>query len=861
MLASPATPFLTTIQEGETTSSGDSVGTLLGTLVSDADGHVCGMAIYAQDSTSGVWECVLGKNLPWVPVGTVSPTMARLLAPTARVRFVPADGYTGIVSNGLSFRAWDRSSGTNGGVASLAVNGGSTPFSAGSGSAGIKVSKINHAPLFSHVAALTLPPILENQFRSPGTNVSRILGSYVSDADGDECGIAVSTVNSASGVWEYSNDRGRSWLQLELPRGLYSRLLGPDVYLRFVPDRDFVGTITNGLLVRAWDQTRGTDGGLATTFETGGQTPFSRAEVWISQTVKEANRIPTDILISATTVLENQPVGTPVAQLSALDPNVSDTHTFAFVAGEGDEGNASFTISSNALLTGAVFDRETRSEYPIRIRARDNLGGLLTKVFTVTIGDVPDMSPHEVTLDPVRVRENEAAGTVVGQLTALDVDLDETHVFSLVAGEGDTDNGSFAIQGNALVTTAPIDYETKPVCQIRVQADDGQNPPLARTFNIWVVNVEDNVPPQDLRLNSTCLLDETPPNTAVARIGVLDPNPADTQTLSLVAGPGDADNGTFQIEGRILLTATSIDFDQRAKYQVRIQTDDGQGGLLEKAFEIVPASLLWREDFEQGLGEWTHTAEVGSDTWQLIEGVHGSPTHSLSAAGTADTSDASAMSPWIAIPATAEQLRLEFQQQYEWDFPGSDPLDGGVLEYRRQGEGEAWDDLLRGEAGHSVVAGGYPVAISVTHAHPFSGRGFWSGSTSNRFVPAVVSLDAGPLAGQTVQFRWRQIATSGVTSGGWHLDDISLAAVAPPDPSVVRVQELVWVGSRLQLTWTSLPGQTYVIEATTSLGSAWAPVMDPIPGQPGATRTTVTLDPAALPGHPQGVMFFRMHSP
>jgi hypothetical protein len=184
-----------------------------------------------------------------------------------------------------------------------------------------------------------------------------------------------------------------------------------------------------------------------------------------------------------------------------------------------------------------------------------------------------------------------------------------------------------------------------------------------------------------------------------------------------------------------------------------------------------------------------------------------------------------------------------------------------VLEYRRQGEGETWDDLLRGEAGHSVVAGGYRVAISVTNAHLFSGRALWSGSTSNRFVPAVVSLDAGLLGGRTVQFRWRQIATSGVTSGAWHLDDISLAAVASPDPSVVRVQELVWVGNRLQLTWTSLPGQTYVIEATTSLGSAWAPVMDPIPGQPGATRTTVTLDPAALPGHPQGVMFFRMHSP
>ena len=54
-----------------------------------------------------------------------------LLGPTDYVRFVPNTSFAG-TSSGLTFRAWDQTSGTAGGTADTTTNGGTTAFSAGS---------------------------------------------------------------------------------------------------------------------------------------------------------------------------------------------------------------------------------------------------------------------------------------------------------------------------------------------------------------------------------------------------------------------------------------------------------------------------------------------------------------------------------------------------------------------------------------------------------------------------------------------------------------------------------------------------------------------------------------------------------
>ncbi len=193
---------------------------------------------------------------------------------------------------------------------------------------------------------------------------------------------------------------------------------------------------------------------------------------------------PTDILLSSTSVLENQPAGTVVGILSAVDPNLGDIHTFSFVSGTGDADNASFTIDGTSLKTAAVFDYETKNSYSIRILATDFGGLTFEKTFTIS-SDVNE-APTDILLSSTSVLENQPAGMMVGILSAVDPNLSDIHTFSFVSGTGDADNGSFTIDGTSLKTAAVFDYETKNSYSIRVRVSDSGALTFETQFTITV---------------------------------------------------------------------------------------------------------------------------------------------------------------------------------------------------------------------------------------------------------------------------------------------------------------------------------------------------------------------------------------
>ncbi len=100
------------------------------------------------------------------------------------------------------------------------------------------------------------------------------------------------------------------------------------------------------------------------------------------------NLSPTNLEISNSSLLENQPINTVVGYLSTIDPNPSDTFTYSLVSGDGSSGNASFNIIGNQLRSSQVFDYETNPNYSIRIRSTDQGGLFFEKIIVISIIDV-----------------------------------------------------------------------------------------------------------------------------------------------------------------------------------------------------------------------------------------------------------------------------------------------------------------------------------------------------------------------------------------------------------------------------------------------------------------------------------------
>lgn len=105
------------------------------------------------------------------------------------------------------------------------------------------------------------------------------------------------------------------------------------------------------------------------------------------------------------------------------------------------------------------------------------------------------LPPINISLDRDRVYENSPSGTVVGNFSVKDPNWEDTHIFSLISGDGinDLNNSDFSIAGDTLKTLVVFDHELTPTCSIYVQATDQTG--LSCT-NALIIEIADrNEPP------------------------------------------------------------------------------------------------------------------------------------------------------------------------------------------------------------------------------------------------------------------------------------------------------------------------------------------------------------------------------
>jgi hypothetical protein len=90
-----------------------------------------------------------------------------------------------------------------------------------------------------------------------------------------------------------------------------------------------------------------------------------------------------------------------------------------------------------------------------------------------------------ISLSVSLIAEDASVGSVVGTLSVLSGS--GVYTFSITA---DPDS-KFAIDGDDLKLAATVDYETATSHSVTVEADNGVDPPLSRTFTINVTDVEE----------------------------------------------------------------------------------------------------------------------------------------------------------------------------------------------------------------------------------------------------------------------------------------------------------------------------------------------------------------------------------
>jgi gliding motility-associated-like protein len=293
--------------------------------------------------------------------------------------------------------------------------------------------------------------------------------------------------------------------------------------------------------------------------------------------IKDINDAPTDILVDETVIDEDISIGTVIGQLSTVDQDGVDSFSYS-ISGSTDKDF--FDIQGAQLVSAKSFNFEMKSSFTITFISEDSAGKIVEKAFDFSIVDQND-SPTDIILDNGSVPENLALGAVVGGLNSQDEDVSDTHIYSLVAGEGDSDNGNFSISSGQLVTKQTLDFESKASHSVRLQTTDREGAVFEKVFTISIIDTNDN--PTILNISASGIDENSPVGSDVGVFSIVDVDPV-APVYTMI--PGNNDNDKFLISGDILKSLVIFDFELDNQYFIDVQANDGAGGIIVKRFEV-----------------------------------------------------------------------------------------------------------------------------------------------------------------------------------------------------------------------------------------------------------------------------------
>ncbi|XP_041929612.1 protocadherin 2 gamma 28 isoform X14 [Alosa sapidissima] len=285
-------------------------------------------------------------------------------------------------------------------------------------------------------------------------------------------------------------------------------------------------------------------------------------------------------------ISESTPLGTPVIQESAVDPDVGTNALRGYTVHPTDKFNVKVQDSPDGNKYAEVYlqgplDREKEDQLLLTLTAFDGGDPQRSGIIKIhiTVLDANDNAP--IFIQPVfkaTVTENSPKGAVVTTVSATDADAGTnshiTYHFSRMSADV---AGIFAIDETTgeIRVDGPIDYEKNKYYEFGIQAKDQGGLIASGKVAIDIVDVNDNPPLITLTSFSKSLSEDSEIGTTVAIISVKDIDSSKNGKVDCSINP----NIPFAVQSSLknyytLVTNSDLNRELQAEYNITFTAVD-----------------------------------------------------------------------------------------------------------------------------------------------------------------------------------------------------------------------------------------------------------------------------------------------
>ncbi|NKK76317.1 cadherin domain-containing protein [Rhizobium leguminosarum] len=259
----------------------------------------------------------------------------------------------------------------------------------------------------------------------------------------------------------------------------------------------------------------------------------------------------------------------------------------------GNFANYSFALNNgDHVLTSAGEGTDTLADVELA-RFADGVYDFATETFTPK----GNAAPTNIQLSKTALSEDTPIWTTVGLLSAKDADGDAL-TYTLIDGAND----HFRINGNRIVTSKALDYETAKSHTIKVAVSDGKVT-VEKDITINVLDVNEtpvNKAPTNLAFSRSSVSENIAIGTSVGLLSARDPE-GGTVKWRLT---DDAD-GIFKLVGNKIQTKAAIDFESTHSLTFTAQAYDAAGNATSHDFTVAVKDV-----FEPSVSSLLHDALI-----------------------------------------------------------------------------------------------------------------------------------------------------------------------------------------------------------------------------------------------------------